>query len=230
MKKIISIVGYSLGENSFGVTKPYLEFFSQFGQVKILTPQEGMEKTDLLILPGGSDLSSIEYGQVPGFMNSNPDLYKEYFFKQNLKQYIESGTPIYGICLGFQMLAVYFGSKLTQNLLYHPYYSSPRTELVHEVYPVTGINVDGEYTYKKGSKGKEIKVNSMHHQGVELDNLGLDLIPTYLCDNYPSMLVEGFRHKELPIAGCQSHPEESWSNEIINEIETLLNFKEETIQ
>lgn len=102
MKKRIAVVGWSTGENSFGVTKPYLEYFSQFGEVEILTPKKGItEGLDLVVLPGGMDVSSSKYGQVPGFMNSNPDVFKEYFYEQNLSQYIDAGIPIFGICLGF---------------------------------------------------------------------------------------------------------------------------------
>lgn len=227
-KKIIGIPGWSLGDSSFGVTKPYMEFFSQFGLVKILSPQKGIEKVDLLVLSGGLDMSSADYDEIPSFTNSNIDVYKDYFYRQNLKQYIENKIPIFGICLGLQELAVYFGSKLTQNLLYHPYYSDPRTELVHEVFPVTGFNEQsGEWTYKvsKDKKDKNrIEVNSMHHQGLELANMSEDLIPTLLADNYPSMLVEAFIHKELPISAVQFHCEEIFDQYSTEQVENLLEF------
>ena len=232
MKKKILIVGWKTGENSFGVTAPYLEYFSQFGQVEIATPQEGIrEDIDLLILPGGKDLSSSIYGQVPGFMNSDPDLFKEYFFKQNLPQYIEAKTPIFAICLGMQMTNVYFGGSLTQHLMYHGFYSSrSRDELVHEVYPVTNFK-DGKWIFSK-QKNDIFKVNSMHHQGVYLDQLADDLSPLLFSEGVNERgqyLVEAFKHNTLPIAAIQYHAEEIYCDFATNMINELLNVNKKKL-
>lgn len=232
MKKIIGLTGWSTGENSFGVTKPYLEYFSHFGQVEILTPQKGIrEDIDLLILPGGKDTNTSNYGQVPGFMNSDPDLFKEYFFKQNLPQYIEAKTPIFGICLGMQQLNVHFGGSLTQHLMYHGFYSSrSRDELVHEVYPVTNFK-DGKWIFSK-QKNDVFKVNSMHHQGIYLDQLADDLSPLLFSEGTnerSQYLVEAFRHNTLPIAGYQGHPEESYCDFATKMINELLNVNKKKL-
>jgi putative glutamine amidotransferase len=203
--KKIGIVGWSTGESSFGVTKPYLQYLSSFGQVEILTPSKYIrEDLDLIVLPGGQDVSSSVYGEVPGFMNSNPDLYKEYFFLNNLEQYIEAGKSIFGICLGMQQLAVYFGSGLTQHLPalgIHGYYSDPREELVHSVH-VHLPEDDVKFTQK---------VNSMHHQGVLLQDLSKSLTPLAIqkAKNVETgmSVVEALMHKDFPIAGVQWHPE-----------------------
>ena len=209
LPKKIGVVGWSTGESSFGVTKPYLQYLSTFGQVEILTPSKYIrEDIDLVVLPGGQDVSSSIYGEVPGFMNSNPDLYKEYFFLNNLESYIEAGKSIFGICLGMQQLAVYFGSNLTQHLQslgIHGYYSDPREELVHSVHvhiPATDNSEDVKFTQK---------VNSLHHQGVLLKDLSKPLIPIAIqkAKNVETgmSVVEALMHKDLPIAGVQWHPE-----------------------
>ena len=219
--KRIGIVGWSMSDNTFGVTKPYLEYFSYFGQVEILTPRKEMvEGLDLLVLPGGKDANPLTYGEVPSFSTSDTDVFKEYFFKQNLPQYIQAKVPVFGICLGMQYLNIFFNGKLTQDLLYHPYYSNPRTELVHKVYPITAYDeATKEMNYT--DKGKAIfKVNSLHHQGIYVHQLGNGLIPT-LCSESDE-LIEAFRHKELPIAGVQFHPEEIFDDYSINEIRRLL--------
>ena len=48
MKKI-GIVGWKTGDNSFGVTVPYIDWLSNFGTVHILSPQKG-SVVDLYLL------------------------------------------------------------------------------------------------------------------------------------------------------------------------------------
>lgn len=205
MKKKIAIPGWSTGDSSWGVTKPYLEFFSQYGQVEILTPREEIVECDLLVLPGGMDLPSQRYGEVPGFYNSSIDAYKYYFYEKNLPKYIEAGIPIYGICLGHQMLCTYFGGKLTQNM-YHPYSNRDRSELVHEIHRVIGFDGNGVPYLDKNNKKNTLKVNSLHHQAIAWWDMGEQMKPTYLDED--GVYVEIAEHATLPIASAQLHPEE----------------------
>ena len=106
MKKTILIVGWKTGENSFGATVPYLDWLSQFGNVRILMPTDNeVIKGDLLVLPGGMDLAPQRFGQAPSFHTGNTDVMKQYFYDVMLEQYIEAGIPIFGICLGMKQLA-----------------------------------------------------------------------------------------------------------------------------
>lgn len=99
-KKLIGIPGWSTGEGSWGVAKSYLEYFSDFGKVVILSPDEENTNVDLVVLPGGMDMNPRSYGAVPGFKTGNTDVFKQFFFDVNLPQYVQSGTSIFGICLG----------------------------------------------------------------------------------------------------------------------------------
>ena len=86
MKKI-GIVGWKTGENSFGVSVPYIHWLSNFGIVHILSPQKGIvEDLDLLVLPGGADIAPQSFGEVPRLHTSNTDVMKQYFFDNNLDQ------------------------------------------------------------------------------------------------------------------------------------------------
>jgi putative glutamine amidotransferase len=204
MKKIL-IPGWSLGENAWGVTKPYLNFFSQFGQVEILTPRTGIVEGDLLVLPGGADMNPRSYCDVPGFETGNTDVFKQYFYDVNLQQYITNKVPVFGICLGFQQLNVFFGGRLDQD---YPFdYSSARTSLSEEI-----VLLEGDTT---------TKVNSLHHQGVWETNLGMGLKVLAKSKVYGN--VEAFKHKELKVAGVQWHPEEIHDKLSIELINNLLN-------
>lgn len=215
MKKI-GIVAWKTGENSFGTTLPYLEYFSNFGQVVMLMPGQAVDTTlDLLVLSGGKDVNTLRYGDVPHFRNSDPNPYLEWFDEIMLPQYIKLGMPIFGICRGFQTLNVTFGGTLTQHYV-HTYSTKSRQELVHELQV---MNVDHIF------KGK-VKTNSIHHQCVFEEDLALDLIPTLkVCEKgMNSKVIEGFVHQNLPIAGVQYHPEEIWddyANAVISHLLTL---------
>lgn len=196
-RPVIGVPGWKTGDNSFGCGTNHLDFISRFGDVRILFPHDKEVKLDLLYLPGGPDVNPTCYGQTPGFYTSNPDVFRQYFFDNNLKWYVESKTPIFGVCLGMQMLNVHFGGALTQDLKYHAQ-SSGRWQKGHEVF-VAGEN-------RKNSK---FEVNSHHHQAVLYSDLSKELDMLIYADNEENpqnCIVEGLRHKTLPIAGVQYHP------------------------
>jgi putative glutamine amidotransferase len=221
-KKLIGIVGWGMGENSFGATKPYVEYLKNHGRLVILAPDEDIHPDlDLLVLPGGKDLSTHFYKQAPGMFNSDADQFKEYFFVNNLPKYIEAGIPIFGICLGFQQLCVHFGAKMKQHLVYHPTTpSDSRWECVHEV------KVAPAYRYLlgedvSGKKKDTFKSNSLHHQGVAQEDFPstiLDVVGT----SDKGTVLEAIKHKTLPIYGVQYHPEEIYDNLAWNMILELL--------
>lgn len=192
MKKI-GIPAWSLGENSFGVTKPYLNWLSQFGEIHMLMPSTTIrEDLDLVILPGGADLAPQSYGEAPGLFTGNTDVYKQYFFDVNLPQYIAAGTPIFGICLGFQQLCAHFGGKLIQDFPYD-YSSKHRGELVDT------LNFETRYA---NNANKPYKVNSLHHQGCNELPEGCEVIARSQDKN-----IEIAKFAEN-IYGMQYHPEE----------------------
>ena len=100
-QKKIGIVGWNVGDNTFGVGKNYLTWISKFGAPIILTPHNReIENLDLLILPGGADINPWTYGEIPHFNTGTPNVMLEYFDATMLPQYIESGIPIFATCRG----------------------------------------------------------------------------------------------------------------------------------
>ena len=211
MKKVIGIPGWKVGENSFGCGVNYLDYINKLEfEARILMPRDELVDVDMVLLPGGPDLNPIAYGEVPGFHTSAPDLFRQFFYDKRLSAYIEAGVPVFGICLGFQQLAAFFGSKLEQNMIYHAQ-SKDRFQKAHEVYPTAEGTAMGYWPYK----AQKMEVNSHHHQGVLVENLSDDLIPLVYASNEEytdkdkgARIVEAFMHRHLPIAGVQWHPEE----------------------
>lgn len=201
MKKInIGIPGWKTGENSFGAGVNHLDFVSKFGNPRIIMPDDhDTQGYDMLYLPGGMDLNPASFGQVPGFHTGNQDVHKQYFFDHKLKNFVEAGIPIFGVCLGMQMLGVYFEGILTQDLPYHPQ-SSDRWQEGHAVKPLPEACM-----VIKAPFVKSFKVNSHHHQGFFPGDMPKSLLVSAISDDG---IVEAFMHKELPIIGIQWHPEE----------------------
>lgn len=212
MKKVIGIPGWSTGENSFGCTKTYLHWLSQFGDIRIIMPFEDFVDVDLLVLPGGPDLQPANYGQAPSWYTGSAEPFKEYFYREKLKLYVEKQTPIFGICLGFQMLNVFFGGSLEQHLLYHPS-SKDRREAGHKI--------------KFVGRKTAVEVNSHHHQGILKSQVSKDFEIIAVEDfkdteAHLDLVVEAIWHKKLPIAGVQWHPEEWYDVYSENAIKGLL--------
>lgn len=215
MKKI-GIVGWNTGENSFGVTKAYLNWLSNFGDVEILTPKRGIVKDlDLLILPGGADIAPQSHNSVPGYYTSNTDVMKQFFFDNNLTQYIAAGIPIFGICLGFQQLCSLFGGKLIQHYPYE-YSSKSRSELVDTLTfnPESTVN---EFFDDQVIQKKAYKVNSIHHQGCHQLPESVEVMARSQDGN-----IEMVRFAQN-IFGVQYHPEEIFDEVTTNIINYLLN-------
>ena len=215
MKKI-GIVGWKTGENSFGVSVPYIDWLSNFGIVHILSPQKGIvEDLDLLVLPGGADIAPQSFGEVPGFHTSNTDVMKQYFFDNNLDQYLENNTPIFGICLGFQQLCVKFGGKLEQH---YPFNYSSKGR--HDKVDTLDFEQQMYDIVLKSSIPVKYEVNSLHHQGC------------FSLPNPFNVLAREKSYGNIEIArfaenvyGVQYHPEEI--NDGISEviIKQLLNLE-----
>lgn len=220
MSKKIALVGWRVGENSFGATLPYLEFLSNFGIVEILTPHNTKYSGyDLLVIPGGSDVDPRNYNARPSYYAGHPDVFKEAFDKYQLPHFIDNKTPIFGICRGMQSLISHFGGRLGQHI--YQEFSRERTDLAHEIalYEPTKVPdfIKRNFYKKDGRTVKEYKVNSMHHQGAYPKALA-DTPIQVLAVNKGVGNAELIKHVDLPIYAVQWHPEEiydSISQEII---------------
>lgn len=209
MKKI-GILSWKIGENSFGVTLPYLTWLEMFGQVRILDYREPFDGTlDMLVLPGGPDVNPERYNQPPSRFTGKPCIYREYFDTHVLPQYIENFVPTLGICRGLQTVNIFFNGTLKQHM-YHETSVKSRDELVHEI------------RYRVNNQLYKVQVNSLHHQVVDKVGDDLKVIARYLNKNKVED-VEALIHRELPIASVQFHPEELYFNELANSlVEDLL--------
>lgn len=149
---------------------------------------------DALILPGGGDITPGFYGQE-NHGSRSIDTELDLLQIQALELFIRTGKPILGICKGMQLLNIYFGGTLTQDIPNSADHQSPEGDLLHMSYVTEDCLLNHLY-------GNEFMINSCHHQAVDKPGKGLKTVQTA-----HDGLIEGFVHETLPIIGVQWHPE-----------------------
>ncbi len=147
---------------------------------------------DGLLLAGGVDVNPALYGEQNVSAVNIDDARDAAEFKL-IKAFTEARKPVMGICRGSQILNVYFGGSLVQDL---PYAIIHKDGVFHSVSANEGSIASAVF-------GKNFIVNSYHHQAVK--RLADCFIPEIKAEN--GGLIEGYRHKELPVFALQCHPE-----------------------
>ncbi len=238
MKKI-GIVGHiTPNGNFFGITEPYMKFFSHFGQVILLTPydDEIREDLDLLVLPGGPDVDPFRYLQdgekIKWKHVGDPCMVREHFDREMLPQYIERRVPIIGICRGHQTLAVHFGGSLNQHMWHETSPGTERYKCVHDI----AINADIAETIPHLPTIR-FAVNSLHHQTVNRMPPNGHILAKYVTNEpkhgkHPGRMVLGDIEAitywpNYPAHTVQFHPEEIYDEFSTTLVRHLLSLSDE---
>ncbi len=195
VKSIPSMVGAALAEqvscrekyswSSSG--KPHVLVYD-FGVKRGILRALAAEDFRVTVLPARTSAQEALALKPDGIVLSNgpgdPEPLKEII--QATKALIDSGKPIFGICLGHQILALALGGKTYKLKFGHHGSNHPVMEL--------------------GSR--QVEITSQNH-GFAVDAASLpDCVSlTHLSLNDQS--CEGFAHKEAPVLSLQYHPEAS---------------------
>tara|TARA_E500000331_G_scaffold71231_1_gene65922 strand:- start:899 stop:2107 length:1209 start_codon:yes stop_codon:yes gene_type:complete len=175
-------VGYTKNKNKsfnvvaidYGIKKNILRYFSEFNcSVNVVSCTTSAEKI-LKFKPDGIFLSN-----GPG----DPAATSKYA-KKIIKELIRNKVPIFGICLGHQILALTLGAKTKKMKLGHRGANHPVKNLIKGNVEITSQNHGFEVIKETLPKNVEVTHKSLFDDG-----------------------VEGIKLKNKPVFSVQYHPE-----------------------
>lgn len=151
---------------------------------------------DGLLLAGGGDMEPARFGQ-PDCGSRDIDPARDRTELALLDAFCAAGKPVLAICRGFQVVNVWLGGDLVQDLspALAPFHGGGEGDRVHPVHAVEGSLLYRLY-------GPVFSVNSAHHQA--LGQLGRGLSVTARSEGGVAEAVE---HETLPLLAVQFHPE-----------------------
>ncbi|MBM6691017.1 gamma-glutamyl-gamma-aminobutyrate hydrolase family protein [Fusobacterium mortiferum] len=167
------------------------------------TIKEQVKLLDGLILSGGADVNPLLYGEEfkngIGVVSLERDRGEMLF----LEEFIKSGKPILGICRGHQLLNVFMGGTLFQDLKYTNTEVVKHRQDFYPDMPVHKVKIIDKDNILADLFGEEIFTNSFHHQAV--NKIGKDLTPIAVASDG---IIEAFQMKNHKFFyGIQWHPE-----------------------
>ena len=221
--------GYTFGPNfkmpssyDYGmVSQNYVNGVLEGGGVPLVSPQirkyydddqlmeDLVDSVDGIVLTGGYDVDPAHYKKHAykkvKFVDPIRDLQELKLVELALKK----GKSILGICRGFQVLNVFFGGNLYQDInqdletdVCHFGSGLPKYTKVHSV------SLEKDSILEQIFKDNPIEVNSFHHQAV--NKVGKGLKETAFSSDG---ILEGFESKEYEnVWSVQWHPESMFSN------------------
>lgn len=160
----------------FGVKHNILRLLHDHGCRIIVVPATTSAREVLSYEPDGIFLSN-----GPGDPAALPHIV------ETVRELIESGKPIFGICLGHQLLGLAFGGRTYKLKFGHRGANQPVKDLQTGRVEITSQN-----------HGFCVDMSSIKDPDVEITHINLN-----------DGTLEGMRHKKLPIFSVQYHPEAS---------------------
>ncbi len=159
---------------------------------------------DGLMLTGGEDVNPLVYGGEPRPELGDTDLERDRFELALVSAAESRGIPIFGICRGLQIMNVYRGGSLYQDLVAetgttigHAPFHLPMESRHHSIQITEGTRLHTIF------RQPELVVNSFHHQAVK--DVGKGLLVTARA---PDGIVEGMEDPDLDFfLGVQFHAE-----------------------
>ncbi|EKU50455.1 gamma-glutamyl-gamma-aminobutyrate hydrolase family protein [Staphylococcus massiliensis] len=199
------------GHKRFFLNEDYVDAVIKNNGVPILLPihedasilKQQVEMLDGLIITGGQDISPLIYGEDPMPLLGEVNPKRDQYDLKLLDLAIQREIPILGICRGMQIINVFFGGTMWQDISYKDgvtykhFQQGETTDLTHKV------SIAKDTKLYQLLQTETLMVNSFHHQTIH--HLASPLKATATANGG---IIEGFEHKDYDfLLGVQWHPE-----------------------
>jgi putative glutamine amidotransferase len=199
-----------------GKSKDYLDAVEKAGGEAVVVPLRDPEERnrlvptlDAYVLPGSpADVEPSEYGAENRGLSEPADLAREETDRAILKHAFSEKKPVLAICYGCQLLNVYLGGTLIQDLRAETGTATPHRKM--DVVPQPPTDPTHGAAFEPGSRLGDIagstqaRINSSHHQAIEKPGQNLR-ITAHATDG----VIEGveWTGDSNWVVGVQWHPE-----------------------
>lgn len=212
-----------LSSNRFYLGRDYSEAVEAAGGAPVhisLIPQRQyisavMDSLDGILLPGSdSDVDPLRYGAEP-----HPQLGTVVPLKDEtdilvLEEIERRNLPLFAICYGMQILNVFRGGNLIQDIATQLPTAIKHEQGVPRDRPSHTLRLDKSSLLAALAKDENAVVNSHHHQAIE--NVGKDLKATGWASDGLIEAVEDVRPNRFAL-GVQWHPELGWRKDELSQ-------------
>lgn len=198
-----------LNDNRTMVSLDYSNSVINSGGIPVILPitdnfeviKEQVKYFDGLILSGGGDPDPNLYGEdcLQELGDITPE--RDTFELAILEEFLKTKKPILGICRGLQLMNVFYGGTLYQDIKYVDTNIQHRQKWLADL-PTHNINIlENNILFE--IFGKKARTNSFHHQMIK--DLGRELTSIATANDG---VIEAIQNKNYPFFyGVQWHPE-----------------------
>ncbi|MDQ2921335.1 MAG: gamma-glutamyl-gamma-aminobutyrate hydrolase family protein [Acidobacteriota bacterium] len=174
-----------------------------------------MDGLDGMLLPGSdSDVDPLRYGAEPHARLGSVVTIKDETDLLVLEEIDNRGMPLFAICFGMQVLNVFRGGTLIQDIESQVPRAIKHEQGVPRDRPSHNIKLAKSGLLSSLVKGERVVVNSHHHQAI--DKVGSNLVATAWTSDKLIEAIEDPR-PETFVLGVQWHPELGWMQDLLSQ-------------
>lgn len=211
--------GVFSGTERIYVNRNYVSSVLRAGGIPILLPiipdleslYQQIEAVDAILISGGHDVHPLNYNEEPSHLLETTCLERDQYEIAVIKHALQLLKPILGVCRGMQLLNVFFGGSLYQDIAAHfPTPTFQHNQKFKKEDPSHTVTIAQNSWLSTVFENEMIVTNSFHHQAVK------DLAPGFRVSALAKDgVIEGIEKIDGSFAlGVQWHPETMTENHL----------------